>query len=877
MAKPNRAGNGWQSLLVLGLIWLVGAGSDRLWFALDRSVPAWDQADYLTGALNYWRALQHPLWFDGEWWTRLWMLSSKVPPLTYILTAFFLNLFGTDADRATLVNLFFSAVLLGSVYGLGRILFNRQVALWAAFLCLLFPGLYLVRLDFLLDYPLTAAVTLCFYALTFWRNVSTAQAQKQQKWAGWVRASAFGVCLGLAVLVKQTAVLFLFFPLLWVGAGAMRRRQWQRAAQLLWSLLLSALIFGPWYRANWLLILTASKRATVDAAIAEGDPALNTLDAWSFYWQDLPYMVSWPLLLVPLAGILLYLTRSILNTPGPREEKPLGDRPVISALKWLAIFWAGAYFLCSLNINKDSRYVLPYLPVLSLFLAWGLTLWPRRWGGCVRWGTASLAILLGLLNLWPIGGVAGDRLAQWLSPRVQHRAYLGAEWPHREAIAEITQTAPFVRSTLGVLPSTPDLNQHNFNYYGALANFQVYGRQVGTRRKQVSQDARSLSWFLTKTDDQGSVPKEAQAAIVQAIAQSPDFHPQKTWPLPDGSTLTLYRQQNLPVEVKPLHSPTATIPARLDRVVVPAIAPPGLPVPVTYEWSGSWAQLQPGLVLLTWRSDTSDRKSPNPPIPAANPQNPPPNPPIPAPTLQWLHDHGIGLGTLHPGSQKLSSQSFQVIERMAMLPPASARGTYTLEAMYLNRQTGESYAIAVPPVRLKIDPAAAPIPAAELDWVTQLRTWAAALPKGPDALGPVFEEIGRVNQYDPIQDYTVQAERCLDYRLRQEPENREWAYGLALARALRRDAQGAIAALERVVHLDSQNPYAHAYLAAVRLYNWQPAAAEASLQQAERITSNQPEIEALSAVASLMRGNVFKAWDHFKHLQNISASGSKLS
>lgn len=823
----------------MGLIWLMGAISDRFWFAFDRSVPAWDQADYLTGALNYWRAFQHPHWFDSSWWNYLWMLSSKVPPLTYIVTAFFLNLFGTEADSATLVNLFFSAILLGSVYGLGTILFNRQVALWAALLCLLFPGLYLVRLDFLLDYPLTAAISLCFYCLTLWRHFSTTE-QKRQKWISWIWASAFGVCLGLALLVKQTAILFIFFPLLWVSVSAMWRRQWQSLAELILSLLLSVLIFGPWYRTNWLLILTGSKRATVDAALAEGDPALNSVDAWIFYWRDLPYIVSWPLLIIPIVGIILYFKRCA--------------RSVVEAFKWLAIFWGGAYFLCSLNVNKDSRYVLPYLPVLSLFLAYGLSLWPRFWGRYIRWGTVSLAFLLAVINLWPIGGVIGDRLVQWLSPRVQHRVYLGPEWPHRDVIAEITTTTPFTRSTVGVLPSTPALNQHNFNYYGALANFQVYGRQVGTRHQHVYQDARSLSWFITKSGEQGSVPK-AQAAIVRAIAESPDLRAQKTWPLPDGSTLTLYRQQDLPIEVKPLEFVSPTIPVRLERVIVPALAPPGVPVPVTYEWSGSWAQLQHGLVLLTWRLDTSNYKF-------SDSQ-------IPAPTFQWLHDHGIGLGSLYFSEQEIASQCFQVIERMAMLPPASARGIYTLEAMYLNRQTGESYALAVPPVRLRIDPAAPPIPAPELDWVTQLRMWAAALPKGPDSLGPIFEEIGRVNQYDPIQDYIVQAELCLDFRLRLQPENLEWTYGLALARVLRRDAKGAIAALQRVVQLDSQNPYAYAYLAFVYLYNWQPTAAESSLLLAERIISNQPEITALNVVACIMQGNIIKAWIHFNKLQNI--------
>ena len=100
-----------QGLLVLTIIWLAGAAVDRLWFALDNSVPAWDQADYLTGALNYWQIMQAPEWFNSEWWTSFWMRSTKIPPLTYITTVPFLNIFGTGPDRSTLVMLFYSIIL----------------------------------------------------------------------------------------------------------------------------------------------------------------------------------------------------------------------------------------------------------------------------------------------------------------------------------------------------------------------------------------------------------------------------------------------------------------------------------------------------------------------------------------------------------------------------------------------------------------------------------------------------------------------------------------------------------------------------------------------------------------------------------------------
>ncbi|OCQ97260.1 glycosyl transferase [Oscillatoriales cyanobacterium USR001] len=847
-----------SSLLTLTIIWLTAAASDRLWFALDHSVPAWDQADYLTGALNYWQILQNPQWFSSEWWSNFWMLSSKIPPLTYILTVPFLNLWGLGSDRATLVHLLFTAILIVAIYGLGVKLFNRQVGIWAVIICLLFPSIYRFRLQFLLDYPLTTTVTFSFYCLTMWKtatdprrgkaeiNQENAKLSHSLFWA-----IAFGISLGLSILVKQTTVLFLFTPILWVGISIIYQKAWGRLTQLAASLLIAIAIFSPWVKTNWLLILTAGKRATIDSAIAEGDPALNTLDAWIYYWNKLPEQISWPLLLVPLAGLILYLIKNF------KSSKINQNLLNFNSINWLLVFWVGAYLINSLNINKDSRYVLPYLPIVSIFLAYCLTLWPRHSGQKIRFSTAGLAILLMFLNLWPIGGNLGNILTNLCSPAAQYRAKLGKELPHQEVITEIINTEPYLRSNLGVLPSTSEINQHNLNYFGAMQNFQVYGRQVGTKLSQVPQDVASLSWFITKSGEQGSIRKrikKAQVATVEIVEKGGDFKLQKSWLLPDNTKLNLYHKQFPLVEVHPLAENRTKV--KLERVVIPEKSPPGVPLSVSYEWSGSWQQLQHGLVLLTWRNT-----SPN--LTKKESKN-----------SKFIHDHGIGFGNLHPGFLKPEEflVGFQVIERTALFIPANIRlGNYQLEAIYLNRETGDSYQIEVPNISIKIEEnISTNVAKNELDLVTQLRMMAVNLPWGIKGLAPIFEEIGRINQYDPTQDYTVQAEQALEYRLTQEPDNVEWAYALAFSKVLQQKVEGAIAALEQVTKLDPKNPNAYAYLAFVHLYNWQPKIAQSVLKTALILNPNQPELQVLNGIAALMQGNLIEAWQDLPAIQKLN-------
>ncbi|MEM6403872.1 MAG: glycosyltransferase family 39 protein, partial [Cyanobacteria bacterium P01_D01_bin.116] len=610
-----------MKLLILATIWLFGAICDRVWFFWDKSIPSWDQADYLTGSLNYLQALQNADLLNGEWWQNLWLLSSKIPPFTYIITALIQDFYGKGYDEATLVMLGFSAVLILSVYGLGKILFNETVGLWAAALCQVMPALYRYRLEFLLDYPLAAVVTFSFFCLTLWFFTNNTSI---------LYTIFFGLSFGIALMVKQTALFFLITPIIWIVITSIRRGLWGKILQLIGAFCLSTLVFGWWYRTNWLLILTSGKRATVDSAIAEGEAPLNSLDAWTFYWHQLPSQVSLPLLLVPIFALLLYWGKA-KEKRSNRERKREERLELSTALKWLAAFFIGAYFLSCLNPNKDYRYVLPYLPVLSVFLAYGLTRFQGTLGKRIRWGTFSLAILLMLFNLFPIAGIPGYWLTQILSNKVQHHPYLGQQFPHPEVIQQIIQTEPYLHSTLGVLPSTPQINQHNLNYYGALKNFHVYGRQVGTRNSFVEKDARSISWFLTKTKNQGSVP-EAQAKITKIVEQQDgDFQLNKYWNLPDDSLLKLYHQKNPPIVVKKIEEQQDNnIRANQNNIILknvelPKTAPPGIPVPVTYTWEGNWQELKNGLLLLTWKNSDNSK---------------------------WIHDHGIALGKLYLGGIK---------------------------------------------------------------------------------------------------------------------------------------------------------------------------------------------------------------------------------
>jgi tetratricopeptide (TPR) repeat protein len=234
----------------------------------------------------------------------------------------------------------------------------------------------------------------------------------------------------------------------------------------------------------------------------------------------------------------------------------------------------------------------------------------------------------------------------------------------------------------------------------------------------------------------------------------------------------------------------------------------------------------------------------------------------------WTHDRAIALGQLSDANLSPSpEQWFRVTERLSMLPPADLpAGTYTLTGKYRDRRTGATQPLAIPPIRLQIDPQAPPAPAPELDLISQLIQLGGNLRTGK--LDPVFAEIGRINQYDPVQDYIAQAQVAISDRLTQPKILPNLAYALGLAYALQRQAQPATDTFTAITRdIDPSNPWAWAYLGFLHLYSFHPQAAEQALATAVQLNPNLREVKILRIVAAAMSGNLPLAWDRYHALQ----------
>lgn len=824
-----------DGLILLGL-WGLVLSCDLTWIHLDQSIPAWDQGNHLNHALNHWRVLQSPRWFDGEWWRTLWQQApTQRAPLVYLLTVPYFMALGPGFDQGLGVNLGFTLILLFSVYGAGRQLFSRQVGLWAAGLVLLSPELLLLRLDYLLDYGMTAIFAATFAVMTGWW-IATKVTQQ------WILATLSGLALGCCFLTRTSALLFLIPLLTWAIGHSLWHRHWQRLIQIGAMMGLGLGVIWPWFSINWLTVINTTLQGSAYGVIYGTTPQANTLAGWLYYPRTLPVMVLWPLLATTL-GIWAVQRlqplwqgqsqRTVKSTQGRRTEKQ-------SRKAWLSAFLIGIYILGSLGSNKVPRLLVPALPMLLIAMAQVLTWRDLPWQRWLRWGAVTLSALWVLLFLFPLPRPPLLSTSKW--------PYRGEPWPNHEVVQAMVDADPWLKPNLGMVVNTAEFNPLNMDFYGQLANFQVNSRQLATDIETAEADAKALNWYLTKTGDQGVYGPIApgQARLRDLIEGDPDLPVYGEWTLPDDSLLRLHRRQVYPVTVTPLNQPLTTV--SIPSVEMPPVIAVGQASPVTYRLQGPWSDLSQGALLLTWELEDAAADS---------------NLVTEQTRQQWISDHGIGLGQLYGGAEP-QENGFEVVERLSVFPPADAPlGTYRLEAQYLDRHTGETRSLSFPETTVQLvatQPALAVEPTVDL--VTLLRQLSRGLEAGE--IDPVFKAVGPINQYDPQQDYLVQTELLMQQRLTQEPNNLEWLYSLLLAQILQQKGPGAIETLKQITRVAPDDPYGWAYLTFVYVYQWQPSPAQKALERVVQLDPELPELDYLQAGVALQQFNLVK---FFRYIQ----------
>ena len=512
---PAAGPGGWW--LALGGLWLLATAGDRLWLGLDARLPAWDQADYLNSAVDHGRALG--LLAGGGWqgWAALLDLSPKIPPLASLVNGTVMAVAGQEPDGASWALALWHGLLLLVVALWGRQLQGPGFGLLAAALVAVAPALAELRVDFTLDLPLAATSTLALWRLGCWQAPAPAGGRSHQ-------ALGAALAVAAAILVKQSALLVVALPCLWAASRGLgqRGRRWQVLVAL--AVVLALLL--PWLHHNWISTLGGTNRAVIESAAREGDPPPLSLRSLLWYPQ------LWPAQLgqVPLLAGLVGAAVALRSWRPRRPLEPL--RRLSPGWGWLIGCALAGWLATTLSPNKDPRYITPVLPLLALLLARGW--WLVGEAIAARGGRPAALVALTSGLLAAAGGTVAERSTAIVQP---------GGFPVPEAMAEVRRRVGERPTTVLLVASRPDFNEHTATVYGRLAGGRIVARQVGRRPGQQEAVLAGGEWLLLATGDQGSGRPSAQE-LSRAVREDGRFERIRHWPRRDEADLELWQRRS---------------------------------------------------------------------------------------------------------------------------------------------------------------------------------------------------------------------------------------------------------------------------------------------------------------------------------------------
>lgn len=519
-------------------------------------------------------------------------LDEYRPPLLYLATQWAYAIWDRSMDSAQYPNLALFVGILCITFLLARPVTGDWGAVGAVALLSLLPMATAMTRLYYMENSLTAPLLLAFFALL---------RSETFRHRGW--SLLFGVALGIALLAKWTAPIYLAVPVLyelWKSSFWQEQRRALQTARVKWTAALLAGGVGTsmawvWWWAGrevitkqemplgnslpvlWAVLFSGSLYALIVARSRVGH-------FWMATWVTLAIASLWYL---PRLDFVTRLSDVAFGTDRGTQEAldllrvdtytrylqfwlshhmgPLATLLIMPAAlvgwvrswrRWFHewpvvidywLFVIGAIGILTLLAQSNPRNLTPLLPLIAILLIQSLRAYPR-------WAAHGLAAIwfVVMLGQWSI--YTFDRLAVLYERAPQlwvHGDYTAwpatgssdpAYWIGQDVLATIGNPEGDAES-LGVLVDTWEIHRGKFRYLAALSQQNI------TIQALTEQDARwgsvlSNRWLLIKDGDNAELSAAAQA-ILRRIEQGDAiftqlYAPVQRYSLPNGDTVTLY-------------------------------------------------------------------------------------------------------------------------------------------------------------------------------------------------------------------------------------------------------------------------------------------------------------------------------------------------
>ncbi len=555
MTPPSSRTSARRNGLLLAALWLAHAVAAIIWLRLDQRFPTGDAARTLTASLRVADTLRHP---SLDLASRLTAAAAGQSPLPHLVAAPVVWLLGRGADTLTALNLLWLALLMLGVYGLMAWLLPVQPGriAWRSLAAAAVVSLY----------PLSAVAAHTTLALLPSAALAAGAVWLLVQSAGFSRLRyALGFALA-AVAGQMTTAHFWVVLLIPTAAAALQalltprppRGSYRTPSRNPLQKLARRLRLAPAHLHLLLSLLLAALLALVYARTLAPQPVAAAASPLSLLGR-LDDAVGLPLLLALLAAALAALWQVLRPTsPQARLDFALPLLWLISLLALLPLF------------SRAPRSVdwFPLLPAAALLtVAGGAALLAagnrqtRRILGAGMTAVLLAAAVQVIVLSWSAGAAEQASAPFTVNAPFASLGQVNA-WPPQ---SQKSQTAAIGQSAARLCPDAatcrvatascqPPLNAPAFGYFLAQAQLD---QRLSLAPLTAAPDFYTDLWnadFLVSSTAVPQCSDEALSAAIATVQGAQDstafkahFHNAGDFPLPDGSTATLWQRTQPPL------------------------------------------------------------------------------------------------------------------------------------------------------------------------------------------------------------------------------------------------------------------------------------------------------------------------------------------
>jgi 4-amino-4-deoxy-L-arabinose transferase-like glycosyltransferase len=428
-----------------------------IWLAIDTTPPFYDHAIHMYNTYSLSKDLRGIAKYPSY------------PPLVYFTTMPIIKIMGAKDDHFVYDNFLYIIILVLSVFGIGKILFDEWVGVSSAFLVLLYPFVFWISRKYYLDFALLAMVSLVQYIIL------KSDGGTRKYWN-----IGLGVAIGCTLLTKTHGLIFFLPTWIIVFLNYYKDKKGKNLIRLLQVLIIILIIALPWY----LITMDGFVKWNIElyniTKILPFNKNLST--SVLFYYRMIYQSIIFPFLFfVFLGGFASFLIFDRRRTI------------LIFLLSWIII----PYIALTLWPNKEPRFILPILPAFAILMMGGMSRLPKK---LIKNIACGFVFFIALIQFSDFSFNLPIRLSK--SPRVHGSSPTRPsrlDWKIKETLDFFSSYAGQKRVFICVLTNLPYFNGDLFIYYVPIyglpfssANYRYAGTDIDSakvkfNRKKIKQ------------------------------------------------------------------------------------------------------------------------------------------------------------------------------------------------------------------------------------------------------------------------------------------------------------------------------------------------------------------------------------------------------